>query len=145
MALRWAACLAVSLCCAMTAATASAAGSGPPAAEPFEVLPSPTQVVRSHTWAYLAMGAGAALVGSSFVFQRLADDAYDDYLVATEPDRIERLYDRSVRYDWMERSALIGGEALIATGLYLRFIRRPAASRLSLAWGPQRCALSYRF
>ena len=69
--------------------------------------------------------------------------------MATDPAEIERLYDRTARYDWYARGALIGGEALVATGLYLRFVRRPRAARttatLDLSVGPARCALAWRF
>src|SRR5438552_2410203 len=81
----------------------------------------------SHAWAYGAMLGGAVLVGSSFAFAHRADDAYDRYLLSTDPGAIDRLYDRAVRNDHLSQAALLGGEALIATGLYLRFIRRPAA------------------
>ena len=42
-------------------------------------------------------------------------------------------------------ATLIGGEAFIATGLYLRFLRHPSPSRVGLSLTPRRCALSLRF
>lgn len=115
------------------------------AAEPFQVVPLAAPPRQSHVWAYAAMLGGAALVGSSFAFAHRADDAYDRYLLSTDPAAIDRLYDRAVHDDHLSQASLLGGEALIATGLYLRFIRRPATARLSLAVLSSRCAVSWRF
>ncbi|TMQ70609.1 MAG: hypothetical protein E6K81_12190 [Candidatus Eisenbacteria bacterium] len=115
------------------------------AAEPFQVVPVDAPAPHRHAWAYAGMLGGAALVGSSFFFAHRADEAYDRYLVSTDPSAIDRLYDRAVHNDHLSQVSLLGGEALIATGLYLRFIRRPAAARLSLAVQPSRCAVSLRF
>jgi hypothetical protein len=115
------------------------------AAEPFPVVPIATPAPRRHTWAYVTMAGGATLVGLSFAFSRKADDAYEAYLVSTDQDEIQRLYDRAVRNDHRAQAALLTGEALVAAGLYLRFIRRPAPKRLSLTLEPSRCALAYRF
>jgi len=119
-------------------ADAQAAGS-------FPVVSLEPEHRPSHRWAYVSMATGVVLVGSSFAFASHADRAYDDYLVATDTDRIESLYDEAVRYDWLARGALLGGEALIATGLYLRFIRHPHNTRVSLALEPDRVALAWRF
>lgn len=115
------------------------------AAEPFPVVAVQTPARRSHTWAYLTMAGGAGLVGLSFVFSGKGDDAYEAYLASTGQAEIQTLYDRAQRYDHRAQAALLTGEALLATGLYLRFIRRPATSRVSLSMGSTRCALSYRF
>jgi hypothetical protein len=125
--------------------TAPAARALAQAAEPFPVVPLATPAPRSHTWAYVTMAGGAALVGFSFAFSHRADDAYEAYLVSTDQDEIQTLYDRAVRNDHRAQAALLTGEALIAAGLYLRFIRRPAPKRVSLTLGPSRCVLSYRF
>ena len=115
------------------------------AAEPFAEVPMPPPDRRSHLLAYSSLVTGAGLIGASFVFAHHADDAYGDYLVATDPDRIEDLYDRTIAYDRLARGSLLTGEALIATGLYLRFLRAPRPQRLSLDLGPRTCALSVRF
>jgi hypothetical protein len=115
------------------------------AAEPFPVVPLETQVSRRHTWAYVTLAGGAALVGLSFSFSHKADDAYDAYLVSTDPVEIQTLYDRAVANDHRAQVSLLSGEALIAAGLYLRFIRRPGPSKVSLSLRPSRCALAYRF
>ncbi len=122
-----------------------AAGARAQAAEPFPVVPVETPARRSHTWAYLTLLGGAGLVALSFAFSRDADRAYAAYLESTDPVEIERLYDRAVRDDHRAQASLLGGEAMLAAGLYLRFIRRPAPKRVSLSLAPSRCALSYRF
>lgn len=91
------------------------------------------------------MIAGAALVGTSFYFHSRADDAYDEYLAATDVDELERHYDDANRFDGYSRASLTGGEVLLATGLYLRFVRRPAARRADLILSGTRCALAVRF
>ena len=91
------------------------------------------------------IAGGVGMVGSSFIFKERADDAYAAYLVATDPARIEDLYDQTVLEDRLSRVALLGGEAMIATGLYLRFIRPPATSRVSFGVGPRGYAICLRF
>lgn len=115
------------------------------AAEPFQVVPIEKPAHRGHGWAYLSLLGGAGLVGVSFHFANRADRAYDEYLITTDLERIEVLYDRAVRNDHISHASLLTGEVLVATGLYLRFIRRPSAARVSLTLEPSRCALSYRF
>jgi len=115
------------------------------AAAPFPVVPIENPKPRRHTWAYLSMTAGAGLVGLSFVFSGRADDAYNAYLVSSDVSEIETLFDRAVHNDHVSQASLFTGEALIATGLYLRFIRRPAPRRVSLSVMPSRCAVSFRF
>jgi len=95
--------------------------------------------------AYLSIGAGAGLVGSSFLFKQRADDAYQEYLDATDVERIEELFDRTVLNDRLSSGSLLLGETLIAAGLYLRFIRHSSEGSLHLALGPSRCGLLLRF
>ena len=115
------------------------------AASPFPEVPLPEERRPSHRWAYATFAGGALLVGGSFVAASRADDAYERYLSATQPDEIERLYDRTVLHDRMSTGMLVGGELLMAAGIYLRFLRPSRASALSLNLGPGRCALAYRF
>lgn len=92
------------------------------------------------------MAAGAVLIGGSFLVTERANDRYDDYLRATDPAAIESLYDETLRLDNAARVTLFTGEALVATGLYLRFVRRPPPPRaVSLILRPDRCALALRF
>ena len=115
------------------------------AAGPFRPVPIQPPVPRNHAWAYATLASGAGLVGLSFMFSQRADDAYADYLVSTDPDQIENLYDRAARNDHLSQASLLTGEALVAAGLYLRFIRRPGTRRVSLSLRPTRWVASYRF
>jgi hypothetical protein len=115
------------------------------AASPFPQVPLAIPKPRSHLWDYVILAGGAGLVGSSFIFKDRADDSYDAYLRATDPDQIDHLYGRTIHQDRLSRAALLGGEALLATGIYLRFIRRPVVTQVGLAVGPRQCAVSLRF
>ena len=115
------------------------------AAVQFPQVPVPSPPKRSGLPAYVAMAAGVGLIVGSFPIATHANRTYDRYLVATDPDEIEHLYDETVAYDRLSSASLLGGEVLIATGLYLRFLRRPAPARASLIVGERRCALSWRF
>jgi hypothetical protein len=126
-------------------------GSGPAAcayaqaAAPFPVVQSAPVVHRPHLVADLTLIGGAAMIGSSFLWGNRANQTYSDYLAETDPARIVALYDRTAHYDRLSSASLLGGEALVAAGLYLRFIRHPATERVGLSLGPDRCALSLRF
>lgn len=98
----------------------------------------------SHTWSYVAMGSGVALVSASFLLGRRANDTYDAYLRETDPSQIDHLFDRTVLYDRAASGSLLLGEALLCVGVYWRFLRRPQP-RVSLMLGTERCAVSYRF
>jgi len=115
------------------------------AAEPFAEIPMPVPERRSYLLAYASLVAGGGLVGASFAFANRAEDTYQEYLNATDPDRISDLYDRTSSYDRLSSGSLLAGEALIATGIYLRFLRPPPRQRVSLVLGAGTCALSMRF
>lgn len=115
------------------------------AAAPFPEVEVVREVHRSHLLADLTMVAGAGLIGASFLLRDRANHLYSDYLSTTDPRRIESLYDRTVRTDRLSSGALISGEVLVATGLYLRFLRRPTADRVAFSVLPERCAVSFRF
>jgi len=122
-----------------------AAGARAQAAGAFPEIPLPTPPRISHTWAYVSLAAGAGLVGASFALAGQADDIYAEYLNETDPAAIQRLYDRTTLYDRLSSGTLLGGEALLATGIYLRFLRGPNAARARLALGPRSCGVSLRF
>jgi hypothetical protein len=122
-----------------------AAGRGARAEGPFPVVPVAGPEQQPHAGAYASLVAGAALVGASFAISRRADDAYRDYLAATEPARITELYDESVRDDRFASAALLSGEALIAFGVYLRFIHHSGPRTLGLTAAADRCAVSLSF
>jgi hypothetical protein len=115
------------------------------AAEPFEEMTGPPASHESHRLAYASLIVGAGLIGGSFAIAHQAQDTYDDYLKATDPGRIEELYDRTVLYDRFASGSLLAGEALVVTGIYLRFLRSPPMPRVSVRLGTGACALSVRF
>jgi hypothetical protein len=122
-----------------------AAGAFAQAAAPFPEVPLPQSSTKSKTFANLTLLTGAALIGASFAFENVADEANDDYLLATDADEIERLYDRSKQFDQYSTASLITGEVLLAAGLWMRFLRRPHSERVSFQVRPDRCAVAWRF
>jgi len=137
-----AAALAAGLTCAAMQPAARALAQ---AADPFPDVPIPSPMRRSYTWAAVTLASGGALIGASFSFSDAANRRYGEYLRATDPGRIARLYDDAVTYDRLSTASLVTGEALIAGGLYLAFLRRPEAARLELVLEPGRCGLSLRY
>ena len=115
------------------------------AAGPFPEVTVPRTSRGSATWAYVSIGAGFGLLGASTLLADRANDRYDEYQRATDPESVRRLYDETLTLDRFSTGTLLSGQVLIATGLYLRFLRRPATSRVALDVGPSRCALSLRF
>jgi hypothetical protein len=95
--------------------------------------------------AILSLGTGAALIAGSFAIADAADRRYSDYLRATDPAKINDLYDEAVLFDRVSGAAVITGEVLIATGIYLAFLRHPAPSHLTFALEPSKCGVSLRF
>lgn len=112
------------------------------AAAPFEQIPLSTPR-QSHWASTLAFGVGLGMIGASFVLSDNADQRYEQYQQATDPDEINALYDETLRLDHYATASLLTGEVLIATGIYLRFIRRSPPVQLRL--GPRACAVSLRF
>jgi len=139
---RFGALLAAAL--AATIVSGPAAGLAAPPEGPFETVPLPAPRPRHHAAAYACLAGGAGLVASSFLLANHADRAYDEYLTASTPDEIERRFGEATRYDRWSSGALLGGEALFAAGLYLRFLRRPSAP-VSVSLVPGRCVVAYRF
>ncbi len=115
------------------------------AAGPFEPVPLEPPPHAPHRLAYGSLLAGAGLVGLSFALTGRANRSYDRYLAATTPAEIGHLYDETVRLDRISAAALLTGEALIATGVWLRFLHRPASQRVALTVDSHRCAVSLRF
>jgi len=127
------------------AATLPAALALTQAAGPFPEVPLPAPPRHSNTWALVSFASGAALLAGSFGVADAADRRYVDYLHATDPARIKDLYDDAVLFDRISGAAVLTGEVLIATGIYLAFLHHPAPSHLGLALEPSRCAVSLRF
>ncbi len=123
----------------------TADSSATPSGGPFELVALESPPDGTHRLAWASFLTGAGLIGLSFVLTARANDAYDDYLVSTDPAAAGHLYDRSRHYDRLSAASLLTGEALVATAVWLRFVRRRPASRLDLAAGPDRCAVTLRF
>jgi hypothetical protein len=130
---------------ALLIAALSAACAHAQAAVPFPVVNTTPPPAPSHALANTAIAVGVCLIGSSFVLEHQADQAYDAYLVAIDPDEITTLYDRTVTYDRLSAAALIGGNVLVASGLVMRFVHRSPPEHLRLSLGLNRCDVSYRF
>jgi hypothetical protein len=137
--------VAAMLLAATVVTTVSPAACLAQAAEPFPEVPLASAKNVSHRWSHLAIVAGAGMIGSSFILADHANHTYDEYLAATDPAEIAELYDRTVRYDRLASAALLGGEVMVAVGLYARFLRPSASSRLQWSWTPSRCAIAWRF
>ncbi len=107
-----------------------------------EVQPPPK---HSHTASWLTGLAGMGLLAASFPLATHADDLYARYGSETDVALIEQRYRDSQRADRLASGALIAGEALLVTAVWLRFVRRPADARTAMILEPARCAISYRF
>jgi hypothetical protein len=130
---------------ALTDLPVPAAAGDPPAADPFPVVTLPATPHRSHTAAWVSLGAGAGLLATSFLVHERANRTYDVYLASTNPDEIGDLYTRTTNLDRLSGASLIAGEVLLATGVYLRFLRAPREAKLSFDLSPGRCAAVWRF
>lgn len=137
--------LAGALALAIVMQSGPAACATAQAAAPFPVVPVGEHGRNPHRAAYLCLGAGVALAAGSFAIARDADRTYDKYLVETDPTKIDGLYDRTIHLDHWSRTTLLGGHALIITGLYLRFLRHPPERGVSWLVAPDRCALTLTF
>jgi len=115
------------------------------AADSFEVLPRPETRPKA-SWGAWACGiGGVGLVLASFPLAAEADRRYDEYLSENDPARIEDRYQATQHADYLASGALLTGEALIVSAIYLRFVRRPHPPRAAVAVLPGRCAVSVRF
>ena len=136
---------ALSLAVLVTGALPRAVCAQAQAAVSFEEVtlhpPRPT----SHRLAWCAATAGVALVAGSFPLAAEADRRYSRYLREGDPAAIEARYAATVRMDHLASASLLTGEGLLLTGLWLRFVRRPAAAHVSWGVEPGRCAVSLRF
>jgi len=110
-----------------------------------QVRSVPVEGRTQHWLGDLCIVTGIALIATSFELQGHANARYDDYLAATDPPEISRLYEETVALDRWSSGTLIGGQAFVAGGLYLRFLRRPSPQRVAFSVGPSRCAVSYHF
>ena len=137
--------LAALLLAVLVAGTPVAAASAQVAAA-FEVVPRHATVHRSHRLAWLTALTGAGLVAGSFPLAAVADRRYAIYLAETDGAAIDARFGATTRMDRLASSTLLAGEGLLATAVWLRFLRAPREShRLTFEVEPARCAVSLRF
>jgi hypothetical protein len=98
-------------------------------ADALPVFPRSEPPAASHTRAYVAFAAGAALTVGSFALQQSADHAYDRYLASSDPAAITSAYGDAKRFDHWSAAALLAGTGALALGVYWRFIHRPGGAR----------------
>ncbi len=120
------------------------------AASSFEVVPRRAATAPSHRAAWIAAFTGAALVAASFPLADEADRRYSLYLDEVDVDRIDERYRTTQRMDRLASGSLLAGEALLATAVWLRFVRgdrqeKAAKARVSLDLRTDRCAVALRF
>lgn len=98
---------------------------------------APSSPAPSHTRAYVALGAGAALTGASFLLAEKADRDYARYLAETDPARLEDAYQQAKRGDRLSAAALVAGQAGFALAIYWRFLHHPREARAQStpSWG----------
>ena len=116
------------------------------AASAFELIPRPERPHRSYRAAWLTAFAGAGLVAASFPLAHESDRRYERYLTETDITRIDSRFAATRRMDRVASAALLTGEGLLATAVWLRFVHPPTPTRrLALQVEPSRCAVSLRF
>ncbi len=118
---------------------------GGPAPTPFERIVRRPEERRSHRLALYTALAGAALVAASFPISDEADRRYERYLVEVDVARMDRRFREAERLDRYAAVALIAGETLLATAVWLRFVREPERRRFALEVGPDRCGVALRY
>jgi hypothetical protein len=128
----------------MTPGTAARAQE--PGAPAFEVIPRPVRAHRPHRLAWLTALAGAGLVAGSFPLAAEADRRYAAYLAETDVARIDARFEATTHMDRLASGTLLAGEGLLATAVWLRFLRpRHEGPRVTYLVAPDRCAVSLRF
>lgn len=147
--------LAALMLAAMACGTPTwAAGADAPAAPSFEVIPPRAVDGRSHKLALGTAIVGVVLVGASFPLAAEGDRRYDAYLAETDVEQIEDRFQSTLKMDNYAKASLLVGEVLLATAVWMRFVRTPHDSRvttrdtterLRLDVRPDRCAVSLRF
>ncbi len=114
-------------------------------ASAFETIPRLAPPHRPHRAAYACLVGGVGLMAASFPLANAADRRYAEYLNESDPRRIESRWNRSVMADRVASGALLSGEALLAMGVYLRFVRPAHDSRVAFVATPGRCFVACSF
>lgn len=122
-----------------------AAAAPAPGPTPFELVPRRVQGPGSQRLAIYTALAGAVLVAASFPLSDEADRRYERYLAEVDLSRLDERFRAAERMDLYSATALIAGEALLATAVWLRFVHEPGRGRLALEVRPERCAVALRF
>jgi len=145
MRARFAALLLAVLASGAPSGTAWAQSAPAPAdtASPFEVVPRSVTPRHSMKWSWITAIAGAALVGASFPLADEADRRYDAYLKETDVNRLDERFHATQRMDRLASGALLTGESLLATAVWLRFVR--ADRRVALDVRTDRCTVAVSF
>ena len=116
------------------------------AVPPFEVVPRPAPPHRSHRLSWLTAFVGVGLVAGSFPLAREADRRYAAYLTETDVTQIDARFEATTRMDHLASGALLAGEGLLVTSVWLRFLHPPRErNRLTFEVEPTQCAVSLRF
>ena len=114
-------------------------------AVPFQPVESAPTPARSHVLGNATVLAGLVLIGASFPLATQSDRRYEEYLAESDPTAIESRWGAAQRADRRATTSLLAGEALLAAGVYLRFLRRSPDSKLRFAASASRCAVTLRF
>lgn len=130
----------------LAAAPPLAAHARAQAETPFEVVPRHASGQTPHRLAYLTALTGIGLVALSFPLEHEADRRYAEYLSETDVSQLDERFAATERMDRLASGSLLVGEALFATAVWMRFVHHPGIQhRVTLAFKPDRCALSLRF
>ena len=104
----------------------------------------PSFLSRHRRSLLIATGAGAAATGvAALVLRRQANEKYEAYQEAADPERIAALYDETTSLDNQAAACFIASEVLFVTALYLGFFVEPARVRLEPV--PAGLALTWHF
>lgn len=115
------------------------------AASLFEEIEVRQPPKRAHRIAWLTGLAGAGMIAASFPLANRSDQRYGQYLAEVDIAKIDGRFRDSQRADRIASGALIVGEVLLVSAVYLRFVRPRETSRVAVDLMGSRCALSYRF
>lgn len=112
-------------------------------ASPFEVVTRSSTPRQSAKWVWIAAITGAALVGVSFPLADEADRRYNAYIAETDVTRLDERYNSTQRMDRLSSGTLLAGEGLLATAVWIRFVR--GDRRVGFDMRMDRWALALRF
>jgi hypothetical protein len=104
---------------------------GPAAAGDASSPEPPSFLSRHRRILLIATGAGAAATGIAAIASRhAANERYDEYQLAADPERIAALYDETAELDNRAAVLFVASEVLFVSALYLGFFVEPAPAAL---------------